>query len=292
MLEKIKTYLRRYPTFVSTYITVYNKIRIFLNNIRDIREWYLPRNRKAQLTPYGFTLQGSHSIHHLGMQLGIFESEETSLIQNHLNQSQVFVDVGANIGFYSCLARSLEKYVITIEPLSRNLEHIYGNLIENNWNDVEVFPVGLSNQPGLAVLYGVSNTSASLINNWAKSSSHYQRIIATSTLDILLGNRFVGKKLVIKIDVEGVEHQVLLGALNTMELTPRPTWFIEICLNEFHPSGLNPNYASTFDMFWKRGYKVHTADLRQKLIQPADVDRWIKVGYCDSGVFNYIITPV
>ncbi len=292
MFNQLKSYLKRYPSVVALYEAVHKLKYNATNELRDIRDSYLRGSLKAVDTPYGFKLRGSSSTHHLGMQKGTFEEEETALIRQHLSQSDVFIDVGANIGFYSCLARSLGKQVIAIEPLPNNLNHLYSNLIENNWKDVEVFPVGLSDHPGLAVLYGASSTGASLIGNWAGASKRFRRVISLSTLDIIRGERFAGKKMFIKIDVEGFEYPVLQGALKTMEMTPRPTWIIEICLNEFHPSGLNPNYAATFKMFWEHGYEVRTADRQNKLIQSGDIKRWIQSGRCDSGVINYIFTPI
>jgi FkbM family methyltransferase len=292
MFKRVKTYLKRSHSVVALYENVHKLKNNATNELRDIRDSYLRSSRKAVNTPYGFKLRGSSSMHHLGMQKGTFEEEETDLIRQHLSQSDVFIDVGANIGFYSCLARSLGKQVIAIEPLSINLNHLYGNLIENNWKDVEVFPLGLSDRPGLAVLYGASSTGASLISNWAGASKRFRRVISLSTLDVLLGERFAGKKLLIKIDVEGFEHPVLMGALKSMEMTPRPTWLIEICLNEFHPSGLNPNYAATFEMFWQHGYEVRTADRQNRLIQSGDIKRWIHAARCESGVINYVFTPV
>ncbi len=292
MFKRMKSYLKRSHSLVAIYESAHKLKNNATNELRDIRDSYLRSSRKAVDTPYGFKLQGSSSIHHLGMQKGTFEEEETTLMRQYLNQSDVFIDVGANIGFYSCLARSLGKQVIAIEPLLINLNHLYNNFIENNWKDVEVFPVGLSDQSGLAVLYGASSTGASLIGNWAGASKRFRHIISLSTLDILLGERFAGKKLFIKIDVEGVEHPVLIGALKTMKMTPRPTWLIEICLNEFHPSGLNPNYASTFEMFWQHGYEARTADGQNRLIQSEDIKRWIQAGRCDSGAINYVFTPV
>ena len=252
---------------------------------------YFRKSRQAVDTPYGFKLRGSSSVHHRSMQEGAFEEEETSIIRQHLIQSDVFIDVGANIGFYSCLARSLEKQVIAIEPLSRNLDYLYANLLVNNWNDVEVYPMGVSDRPGLAVLYGASSTGASLISNWAGASKRFRRVISLTTLDILLSGRFAGRKLLIKIDVEGVEYQVLTGALKTMKTTHHPTWLIEICLNEFYPSGNNPNYAATFELFWRNGYEVRTADRSNRIILPEDVDRWSKAGRSDSGVINYLFIP-
>jgi len=287
IFKTVKTYVKRSHSVVALYKIVQN----VKNELRDISDSYLRSSRKAVSTPYGFKLEGSSSMHHLGMQKGTFEEEETALIRQHLSQSDVFIDVGANIGFYSCLALAIGKQVIAIEPLSINLNHLYSNFINNNWEDVEVFPVGLSDKPGIALLYGASSTGASLIGNWAGASKRFSRIISLSTLDILLGERFVGMKLFIKIDVEGFEYPVLMGALKTMGMTPRPTWMIEICLNEFHPAGLNTNYAATFQIFWNMGYEIRTADHHSRLIQPADVQRWVETGRCDSGVINYIFIP-
>jgi FkbM family methyltransferase len=292
MFKSVKTYVKRSLSVVALYKALQKLKNNTKNELRDIRDSYLRGSRKAVDTPYGFKLRGSSSMHHLGMQKGSFEEEETAIMRHHLGQSEVFIDVGANIGFYTCLARSLGKQVIAIEPLPRNLTHLYANLIDNNWKDVEVFPVGLGDRPGLAVLYGASSTGASLIRNWAGASNRFRRAISVSTLDILLGARFAGMKLFIKIDVEGFEHPVLMGALKTLAMTPQPTWIMEICLNEFHPSGLNPSYAATFDVFWQHGYEVRTADRNNRLIQRDDIKQWIQTRHCDAGVINYVFTPI
>jgi len=82
-----------------------------------------------------------------------------------------------------------------------------------------------------------------------------------------------------------------MGATQTMELSRRPTWLVEICLNEFHPGGVNPNYAATFDLFWGRDYEARTADLTNTLITPTDVNQWTQAGCCESGVINYLFVP-
>ena len=291
MFNQIKTALKRFPFLVRSYETVVRLSRTIINELRDIRDSYLSKTPKAVVTPYGFTLQGSSSMHHHNMQKGTFEEDETVIMQQHFHRSDIFVDVGANIGFYSCLARSMGKHVIAVEPLSRNLTHLYANLLNNSWDDVEVFPVGLSDRPGLAVLYGASSTGASLIGNWAGASKRFKRIISLSMLDVLLGDRFIGKKLFIKIDVEGAEYAVLMGAVRTLKRIPKPTWILEICLNEFHPSGANPNYLSTFELFWQHGYEARTADRQQRLVRRDDVQQWINEGFCKSDVINYIFIP-
>jgi FkbM family methyltransferase len=260
--------------------------------LRDIRSAFFSRSTELHTTPYGFKLRGTNSIHHLAMQKGTFEPEETTQFIEAFRHAEVFVDVGANIGFYSCLARRSALHVVAVEPLAKNLEYLYANFGANNWKDVEVFPVGVSDSPGFAALYGGSSTGASLIGGWAGASRKLRRLIPLSTLDILLGDRFTGKRLVIKVDVEGAEYPVLLGAAGVMDARPKPIWMVEICLNEYHPDGINPHFLDTFNLLWQRGYEAHTADQRNKLIQRADVERWLKCGRCDSGVINYKFVPL
>ena len=288
MYKKIKQHLKRYTLIVELHRSLYH-VKLWL---KDLSSAYLSKTTQMKITPYGFKLMGSNSIHHVAMQEGLFEAQETFLLREYLHSVDVFVDVGANIGFYVCLARLANKHVVAVEPLPKNLEYLYANILANDWKDIEVFPVGLSESSGLGTIYGGSSTGASLIGSWAGASQLFQRIIPISTLDILLGVRLAGKKILIKIDVEGAEYPVLLGATNVMCMQPKPTWMVEICFNEFHPDGMNPNFQDTFNLFWQYGYEVRTADQRNKLIQRADVDRWVKDGRCDSGTINYKFVSV
>lgn len=288
MQDKLKQFLKKYALVVKAHRSLYYA-QLWL---RDVSNAFLSKSIKMRMTPYGFKLIGSSSIHHVAMQEGVFEPAQTLFLQEQFRSADVFVDVGANIGFYTCLARAADKHVIAVEPLSKNLEYLYVNILANNWDDIEVFPVGLSQNPGLATLYGGSSTGASLIGGWAGSAQFLRRIISVSTLDILFNSRFAEKNVLIKIDVEGAEYPVLLGAIGVLCRQPKPTWIVEICLNEFHPTGVNPDFQHTFNLFWQYGYEIHTADQNNKLIQPFDVDRWVKEGCCDSGTINYIFKPV
>jgi FkbM family methyltransferase len=247
--------------------------------------------RKARETPYGFKLLAGIHPAYRAMQKGSFEKEEVAIVRAGLESTDIFVDIGANIGFYTCLALGSGKHVVAVEPQTDNLQALYTNLTMNGWTDVEVYPLGLSDGPGLVTLYGASGPSASLLRNWASYSDRFRQVIPVSTLDILLEGRFPGKQLFIKMDVEGAEYQVLKGALNTLNRGPRPTWLIEICLQEYHPDGLNPHYAAIFELFWQHGYQARTADDRGAEVSAEDVRRWCVARQCDSGTINYIFAP-
>jgi len=231
-----------------------------------------------KLTPFGFRFGG-----HSEMQAGRFEPDEVELINRELQSATGFIDIGANVGYYVCIARHQGKHVLAFEPVSDNLAHLYANIEANGWSDVEVFPLGLSDAPGIATIYNGA-TAASLLPGWAGSSNNVHQTIALSTLDIILGVRFAGQSLVIKIDVEGAEYTVLKGAMQTLARQPAPAWLVEICLTEHHPGGRNPHYLSTFEMFWEHGYSAWTVGALPRKIEKADVERWLAQGARDAGL--------
>jgi FkbM family methyltransferase len=219
-------------------------------------------------TPMGFRLIG-----HEQMQAGSFEPKETRLVTRLLEKAEVFVDVGANIGYYTALACHAGKTVLCVEPLAENLEFLYRNLRENGWEGVEVFPVGVSSRPGVMTLYG-AGTGASLIAGWAGSSELLRRDVALSTLDILLGERFAGRTLLIKVDVEGAERDVLLGAERTLDARPAPIWLMEVHWR-FHDGKTNEDFPAVFELFRSAGYYAWAID-GSELFTAEQVEQWMR----------------
>jgi hypothetical protein len=76
---------------------------------RALREVKAARPRK---TDYGFTLAGAPEM------ASGFEHTEVSFFLNALSAYDVVLDIGANVGLYSCLACSRGKPVVAFETLS------------------------------------------------------------------------------------------------------------------------------------------------------------------------------
>ena len=56
-----------------------------------------------------------------------------------------------------------------------NLRYLYANLLKNDYGNVEVFPLGLSNEPGLRNIYGFGAV-ASFVKNWSASGPPGRRL--------------------------------------------------------------------------------------------------------------------
>lgn len=211
------------------------------------------------VTPWGFRFVG-----HEAMAAGTFEPQETSLVRNALLDVDVLVNVGANVGYYSCHALSLDRQVLAIEPIPRNVEHLLKNIDLNGWTDgVRVFPMAAGARPGVLTIWG-GGTGASLLCGWAGIPAAHKSLVPILPLDEIIGANFSNQRLLIIVDVEGSEFLMLQGAVATLERQPRPTWRVEISLHEHQPNGVNSRFIETFEIFFKHGYRAFTADDRQQ----------------------------
>jgi len=214
---------------------------------------------EPKLTPWGFKLAGN-----LAMRQGTFEPIETGLVRKILKDVDVFVNVGANVGYYCCHALSMGKPVIAFEPLERNLQLLCKNIKANGWNNAEVFPVALSNKIKILEIYG-GKTGASLVKGWAGIPESYNVLVPSLTMDVVLHNRLQGIKSLILVDIEGAEKLMLDGATQILTNDPPPIWVVEITSKELQPLDvkINPNFKVTFDIFFQHGYQAF--DLGQNM---------------------------
>jgi len=130
----------------AAYLRYFEMFPILASATREFRQ----RAHKSHHSSFGMDLVGPSYLIDSG-----FESEEIALVEKKLQQIDVLVDVGANIGLYTCLAARAGRRVVAIEPLSSNLRYLYQNITGNGLKDIEVFPLGVSSTPGLSVLGGI-----------------------------------------------------------------------------------------------------------------------------------------
>lgn len=228
------------------------------------------------------------------MEAGTFEPEEAEIIRHYLRRAEVFMNVGANIGYYCCMALQQKVQTLAFEPIALNLKYLYKNVYLNGWeNDIEIFPLAIGNQVGLAEIYG-GGTGASLVKGWANTPEYYRQSVPISTLDRIIGSRFEGKQCLILVDIEGAERALLEGAATLLTLNPRPVWIVEICIREHMPEGIqvNPHMLSTFELFWSHGYQARTCDKYRRLVEKDEIEAIARTGNDTLRTHNFIFEPV
>jgi FkbM family methyltransferase len=254
------------------------------NFYRGIRD-QLSLMEKPIITPWGFKLSGNAS-----MANGAFEAVETEVVRKILNDVDVLVNVGANIGYYCCHALSVGKSVIAFEPMHRNLTYLCQNIKLNGWSGCEIFPLALSNTVGILEMFG-ADTGASLLKGWAGIPESYVTFVPVSTLDVVLGTRLNGKKLMVIIDIEGTEKFMIEGASLMLASKPKPVWMVEILTEEHQPSGvrMNPHFRSTFQLFFQNGYRAYNIDTELRLVTMEHVDQIVK-GNLKLSTHNFLFS--
>jgi FkbM family methyltransferase len=200
------------------------------------------------------------------MATGAWEPQETALFLELAAGADLVINVGANVGYYCCLALQAGKRVLAFEPLPSNLKHLYENVHRNGWAErCEIYPVALGAANGLLELYG-TGMGASLIKGWAGYATAVRTLVPVFTWDTLIGTRTHGRRCLVLVDVEGAEHQFLAGASLLLHQEPRPTWLMEIHSRHSQPAGVevNPHLLPTFRRMWEAGYRACTADAERR----------------------------
>lgn len=134
-----------------------------------------------------------------------------------IKQNDVFWDVGANIGSFTCLvADVVDTRVIAFEPSPDNAEKVRQNL-EMNGFEGEVLDYALSDSHGEIELVPFSENKGTgfhkpeYVRDGAKSVR-----VETVTGDFLVERSDILAPNVIKIDVEGMELETLEGLLGVL----------------------------------------------------------------------------
>ena len=224
----------------------------FLINIYRLIWRELDRLQPKRMTHWGFYLSGNKQ-----MANGEFEVTETKLFLKLLNDIDLFINVGANIGYYCCHALNKNVDVIAFEPMENNLYYLYRNIKDNNWKNIEVYPVALSEKNEIATIYG-DNTGASLIPGWSNFEPSFKKHLSVFELDRLNLDYYREKRKLVLIDIEGAEYEMLKGAEKLLNSEISPIILIEIAYYGYKDQDkekINLNYYKTFKLFFNYGYK-------------------------------------
>ena len=151
-----------------------------------------------------------------------------AFVYKHLPHCDAFLDIGSNIGTYAILLAQKGLHGYAFEPIKSNYDALRINLILNNLEDkVKVFPVALGDKKQQAeFLYDEVNTGASHLASIHHGDEVVERerpaLSEIVPLDSLLDQINIKKEetIFIKIDVEGMEENVLLGAKKFLQSYP------------------------------------------------------------------------
>lgn len=142
------------------------------------------------------------------------------------NENTVFWDIGANIGLYSCYAaKKINCKVYAFEPSVFNLELLTRNINLNSLNDrISVIPFPLSDITAFKKFFITTKTWGGAFSNFGESRNHHGELVSNNfnyntlgmSIDNAISHLEFKKPNYIKMDVDGIEHLILKGSLNTL----------------------------------------------------------------------------
>ena len=166
------------------------------------------------------------------------DTRELHLLRDNLPRGGVFIDIGANIGYYSLMAAGFGAgKIIAVEPNPKIFSRLAFNISANNFTDIIVpVAVALGDQPGTNTLYlsQADLGSSSCVKPDTNTSSI---TVAVLPLAELLAGHNISSIDAMKIDIEGMEDSVLFP-------------FFENCKKALWPGLIIIEYTSSQQ--WKR----------------------------------------
>jgi len=161
---------------------------------------------------------------------GTWDPAEATFLRSAIEPGHTVIDCGANIGYFTLLAAHAAGpagLVIAVEPEPRNLALLRANVWLAGAANVEVLPVAAGRERGFLGLRepDAQNTgSFEAHDDWEPGD----RIVPSLPLDDVLAGMTVD---VVKVDVQGSDHDVIAGMREALARSPGAVVLTEFWLD-------------------------------------------------------------
>jgi FkbM family methyltransferase len=255
-VEFIRKFGLKFPLTNKLYFFIFNNLRPTKNTVIEVQ------GSKMLVDP-------RHGLGSSLWQTGIWEKTETKIIQEYIKEGTVFVDIGANIGYYSLLAArrvGQAGKVYAFEPEPENYAMLVKNMEFNCYRNIVAVRKAVSNRNGVAefLIDAVYPTQHRLHNSKDKKDTIEVDVI---TLDNFFKDK--GHKIdLIKMDIEGAEMFALEGMQKILNENENL-----VIVSEFNPRLLKKLGVRPEDYLQKlaeNGFNIYKIDEQNQAICDLD----------------------
>jgi FkbM family methyltransferase len=155
-----------------------------------------------------------------------YEPLTTRAVLEALHPGAVAVDVGANLGYFTCLAAKAvgpRGVVHAVEPAPANVDALKRHIRMNKLDNVVVHAVAAADVEAVRTLRLTARTDHHGLYEHPESPAIAEARVSTAPLDSLVE----GAANLIKVDVEGAEVEVLEGMRGLLRRSPGATVIVE-----------------------------------------------------------------
>ncbi len=238
------------------------KLRFWEHVVDPYLAWH--SHRFVARTRFGSKIDG-HTSDILPQYLyyfGVWEPDVTSWISGRLEPGDTFVDVGANVGYFTLLASTLvggSGSVVAVEPSPALFARLHDNLERNRVRNVRPVNLAASDGPGRVIVFSGPVTDPGLTTTLPQTELAVEAEVDAQPLSEMLSTHEVRNARLVKIDVEGAEHGVVSG-MDPLLAEGRAD--LEV-LVEIHPSQLarvDKTPEDVLAVFLKAGFRPYVLE--------------------------------
>jgi FkbM family methyltransferase len=167
--------------------------------------------------------------------LGVYERSETKFFLRVCRPGLTFLDIGANVGYYTALALSRMQNsgrIVALEPDPENFQYLQATIAANGGRIAVCLQKAASDQAGRTTLY-TSRDNRGDNRLYANELCQGSCEVEVEPVDSMLTAIGIETVDLIKMDVQGYESHVLAGMKDII----RNSTAI-VLLSEFWPDGL------------------------------------------------------
>ena len=190
---------------------------------------------------------------------GHWEPDVGSQIRRILKDGDVFVDVGANVGYDSLLASGIVGRVgsvIAIEASPRNFEILSNNVRLNGLDNVRLVNMAVSDREGTIDLFGGPAHNKGRSTLLPSRGLSVEARVRSAPLDKILSGDELARVRLIKMDIEGAELPVLENILSQIHKYPST---LDLII-EVSPTEDRNRWGILFDRLKALGYHAYTIE--------------------------------
>jgi FkbM family methyltransferase len=203
---------------------------------------------------------------HWSYYFGVYKPQTVELIASRLQPGEVFLDVGANVGYFSALALNRvgrTGVVCAFEPEAGNFRRLAELKSMNPDYDFRIQHRAVSDSETRCILFLSENPGwHSLDRDFSRNTRTGTQEVETISLDEFCRRESFaeqGRIRLLKIDVEGAELQVLRGAVQLLAEQWAQLIFIEV---------MPVNFPMIRNILTEAGYCLHEFRSQAKSWQP------------------------
>jgi FkbM family methyltransferase len=187
---------------------------------------------------------------------GVWEPDVSRVIASNLAPGDVFVDVGANVGYDTLLASERvgpRGRAVAIEASPRTFARLERNLALNHTSNVRAVNAAVFDRVAQLDLYEISEHNIGAATTLASRGGTLMMSVGALPLQQILEPDEISRVRLVKIDVEGAEPPILHQLLEQVALYP-PTMDIVV---EASPDDDREKWTAVFDRFSAAGFSAY-----------------------------------